>query len=404
MATKKTTNDKPYMTDEDFAQITQYGKDYNSATTDAQRQAAHDAAEELRAKYAYSGGVDGSDYISLKQPAQSYQSSSATSYTNQYQSLIDKLSGQIVDRPAFSYNYENDPLWAQLQKSYSREGERAMQDTLGQVAGRTGGMASSYAASAANQANNYQMAQLNDKIPELEQLAYSMYQDDVSNDRLNLQMIQALEQGDYTKYLGLLDQFNTDRSYEYQLQRDQIADGRYDEETAYDRNSDRQETAYNQAMDRWKLTGTVSAADAAVLGVPAGTGYEMYQAASSGGGSGSSGQTAQQEAGSGDIYQTLYDTGARDYGTAYGTLITQGYGTTTAKELATYFAETYLGSQQNGGESGGTVSEGANRLYQQLNAIPGLTEDNKLAMVEDALNSGKITDADAEWLMGYLGY
>lgn len=300
-------------------QLKEYGNAYNAATTDAQRQAAHDAAEALRAQYGYSGGVDGSDTIILPQKQQqTYQPSySRPSYVNQYQDLIDQLTGQIVDRDPFSYNYQDDPLWQQLQGSYGREGERAMQDTLGQVAARTGGMASSYAASAANQANNYYMAQLNDKIPELQQLAYSMYQDDADKDRLNLQMIQALESGDYAKYQDLLSQYNTDRSFDYNAWRDQIADSRYDAQWDYEVGRDQvsddrysQETAYEQALNRWKLTGTVSAADAAILGVPAGTGYGVYQAATGGSKSSAGGSTGANKStgnGTGEGDESDYD-------------------------------------------------------------------------------------------------
>lgn len=347
-------------------QLKEYGNAYNAATTDAQRQAAHDAAEALRAQYGYSGGVDGSQTILLPQQQQTYRPSySKPSYVNRYQDLIDQLTGQIVDRDPFSYNYQDDPLWQQLQGSYGREGERAMQDTLGQVAARTGGMASSYAASAANQANNYYMAQLNDKIPELQQLAYSMYQDDADKDRLNLQMIQALESGDYAKYQDLLAQYNTDRSFDYNAWRDQIADSRYDTQWDYEVGRDQvsddrysQETAYEQALNRWKLTGTVSAADAAILGVPAGTGYGVYQAASGGskGGSGGS-KSAGSGTGEGDesIYETLKSRGATDYGTAFAWLIQQGHGSTAADQMARYYEETYLPGSGTDEYEGATV-------------------------------------------------
>ena len=83
-----------------------------------------------------------------------------------------------------------------------------------------------------------------DKIPELQQLAYSMYRDEGDNMRLNMEMLTALEQGDYNKYLNALNQYNTDRNfaygtfqdqrnYEYQLDRDYANDLRYDQEWNY---------------------------------------------------------------------------------------------------------------------------------------------------------------------------
>ena len=59
------------------------------------------------------------------------------------------------------------------------------------------------------------MAELADKIPELRQLAYSMYMDEINGQRADLEMLMALEQGDYAKYQDLLSQYNTDRSFDY---------------------------------------------------------------------------------------------------------------------------------------------------------------------------------------------
>ena len=50
----------------DLDLIRQYTEAYNKAYAEgdkAGQQAAHDAAEKIRAKYDYSGGVDGSEYI-----------------------------------------------------------------------------------------------------------------------------------------------------------------------------------------------------------------------------------------------------------------------------------------------------------------------------------------------------
>jgi hypothetical protein len=86
-----------------------------------------------------------------------------------------------------------------------------------------------------------------------------MYQDEGDNLMSNLNMLVALEQGDYSKYQDLLSQYNADRSfdygvysddrnYNYQLSRDAISDSRYDDETAYNRNVYADETAYNRGI------------------------------------------------------------------------------------------------------------------------------------------------------------
>ena len=79
----------------------------------------------------------------------SYQN--APSYTSKYQDQIDDLMSSILNREQFSYDPESDPTYQQYKESYTRNGQRAMQDTIGQVSARTGGLASSYASAAGQQ-------------------------------------------------------------------------------------------------------------------------------------------------------------------------------------------------------------------------------------------------------------
>lgn len=236
---------------------------------------AHDYVERIRSNYGYSGDSDGSRYIPLEMGGGGrgnggggFSYEAAPTYTSRYQNQIDDLTRQILNREAFSYDPEKDPTYQQYKESYTRSGERAMQDTLGQVSARTGGLASSYAGSAAQQTYDNYMGALADKIPELKQLAYSMYQDEGNTQRANLEMLVALEQGDYAKYADLLAQYNTDRSFDYGVHRDnigderynnewnysvgrdQIADKRYEDETAYNRETYKDETEYARALEK----------------------------------------------------------------------------------------------------------------------------------------------------------
>ena len=82
-----------------------------------------------------------------------------------------------------------------------------MQNTLGQVSSMTsGGMPSSWAESAASEANDNYMQQLTNEIPALKQAAYGMYQDNLTNQN---NALSALEGADNNAY----SQFSNDRSY-----------------------------------------------------------------------------------------------------------------------------------------------------------------------------------------------
>lgn len=52
----------------------------------------------------------------------------------------------------------------------------------------------------------------------------------------------------------------------------------------------------------------------------------------------------------------------------------------------------------------GLLGERAQNLKMQLGTVPGLTEENKVAMIRDALDHGGITEQEAEQLLRYIGY
>lgn len=228
--------------------------DASAAGDRAGMDAAHRQAESIRALYGYSGGGDGSAYIptasTKKAGAEDFSYRTAPAYVNKYQSAIDALTGQITGRKGFEYDPETDPTYRQYREQYTRAGKRAMEDTLGQVSARTGGLASTYAGSAAQQTYDQYMSALADKVPELRQLAYQMYAAEGDRQRSDLELLRALEQGDYGRYQDLLGQYNADRSFAYGQYRDAMGDRRYQQELDYQRGRDAiSDQRYQQQMD-----------------------------------------------------------------------------------------------------------------------------------------------------------
>lgn len=333
---------------------------------------AHDYVERIRSNYGYSGDSDGSRYIPLEMGGGGrgnggggFSYEAAPTYTSRYQNQIDDLTRQILNREAFSYDPEKDPTYQQYKESYTRSGERAMQDTLGQVSARTGGLASSYAGSAAQQTYDNYMGALADKIPELKQLAYSMYQDEGNTQRANLEMLVALEQGDYAKYADLLAQYNTDRSFDYGVHRDNISDERYNNEWNYsvgrDQIADKRyedETEYNRALAKAQTLAAggdfsgykaLGYTDQEIAGLK--SAYNKAQASARSGGSKSGGSSASE-----DVYAGMYKAGIRSEGDAYAWLLSAGYNTTQAGKLAGYYADWMKNQGGKGSGSGGKTS------------------------------------------------
>lgn len=125
-------------------------------------------------------------------------------YLDQLNALADKLT---------QMNYED---WTQgdqyqtLASRYGDMGRMSMQDVLGQIAGRTGGLASSYATSAAQQ-------QYNDYMTQLEDVARSLYSSDRSDLMNDFSTLRNLYTDEYQRYRDTVED-------EYQRYRDQVSD------------------------------------------------------------------------------------------------------------------------------------------------------------------------------------
>lgn len=248
--------------------IIQSKQDYASATTDAARALANENANAWRRTGGYSGGGDGSQYIPQLTPAGnagisdltnqminygqfSYQD--APQFNDSYKPQYDQQLNDLVNFKDFSYDVNNDPLYAQYKSMYNREGQRAMENTLAQVSARTGGLASSYAVSAAAQANNYYAQQLADKIPDLYQMAYQQYADEYSRKNNNVNALMGARNFDFGVYGSALDQYNADRNFAYNNYADdfnrlgtQLGVLTEQDNTAYQRN----QAAMNDARSR----------------------------------------------------------------------------------------------------------------------------------------------------------
>lgn len=236
----------------DLDLIRQYTEAYNKAYAEgdkAGQQAAHDAAEKIRAKYDYSGGVDGSEYIKLGTGASPAKADTSwldklgdSSYNYDQSGQISAKLDALLNRTPFSYDAASDPLYQQYRKQYTREADRSAEDVLGKAAVMTGGMPSTAAVAASQQASDYQMSQMTDKIPELQQLAYSMYQDKLSGDRADLNTLIGIEDNNYNRWLA-------DRNYLYQLARDQVGDQQTADALAYQKQQDKLNYNYQKERD-----------------------------------------------------------------------------------------------------------------------------------------------------------
>lgn len=230
-----------------------YNKRYNkAANTVGLTQYANDEIQQQMMDYV-TANMNTPAAGGYSMPTYSYDVAKPT-YTSNYQTGIDALLAEVLGREKFSYNAEDDPLYQQYKTQYNREGNRAMNDTLASVASGAGGM-NSYAVTAAQQANNYYASQLADKIPELQQLAYEMYMDDIGMKRSDLGLLMDLDNTQYGRYRDDVGDWYKDRDFTYGQYRDNVGDYKWSTEFDYNVSRDkiadeRYDTEWQHKLDR----------------------------------------------------------------------------------------------------------------------------------------------------------
>ena len=241
-----------------------------NATTQEEKTAAHNRAENIRKAYgSYSGGGDGMKgqysptYVKPNKAAENSNvdalfnkfneayKNPAPTWTPRYEAEIQGLLSDISNRKGFSYNMNEDPIYQQYRDQYVREGQRAMKDTAAQTAALTGGYGSTYGAIAAQQGYDNYLAGLNDVVPQLEQQAYGRYTDELADKYNQLGAYQTEENRLYGQYMDALGQYNTDRNFAFGSMQAAMDQNNYENE--FDRNLFESDRNYGLTEEQWKF-------------------------------------------------------------------------------------------------------------------------------------------------------
>lgn len=134
-------------------------------------------------------------------------------FSSNYTQSLNNLYNQIMNRPGFQYNMNNDALYGAYKDQYVAQGKQAMKDTIAQGAALTGGYQNSYANTAGNQAYQTYLQRLNEIVPTLQQNAYAMYQDETSQLYNKANLTRDLYNQDYQQYRDRKSDYYADRDY-----------------------------------------------------------------------------------------------------------------------------------------------------------------------------------------------
>lgn len=196
--------------------------------------------------YTYKNYEESDAMKKMREQLQQVQLQKPEQYQSQWAQKQQQAASDYMNRPDFKYSLNGDPLYQQYKEQYQRQGKLAMQDTIGQAAAMNGGYGSSYGQMAGQQVYDSKLQQLNDRVPELYNLALSKYQADGEQLLNRFNLAASMEGQDYSRYQDALSAWQNERDY---------AAGRYDNERSTDYNlwADMDSREYSRYQDAQKL-------------------------------------------------------------------------------------------------------------------------------------------------------
>ena len=214
----------------------------SQATADADKN-RQELASQKPGDFSY-GSYEKSDIVKQAEALLQQQlSQQPGAYQSVWQAQLDETLAKILNREKFSYDLNGDALYQQYKDQAVLQGQQAMMDTMGQAQAMTGGYGNSYAQQVGQQTYQGYLQQLNDKVPELYQLALNQYNQE-GQDLYNQYGLYAdREQQDYGRYRDQVSDYNTELAR-------LTEDARYQGEQDYGRYMDALNIAYGQHRDQ----------------------------------------------------------------------------------------------------------------------------------------------------------
>ncbi len=203
----------------------------------------------------YGSGYKKSDSVLKAEQNKANAENALLGYGDFEYSKQGDLSGimdKILNREEFKYDLNGDALYKQYADKYITQGKMASQDVAGQAAAMTGGYGNSYAAAVGNSAYQQSLQQLNDVIPELQQLAYDRYAQE-GQDLLNqYSLLSADKNTEYGMWGDKRNQLIAERDYAANAANDAYARDYGEFNDAYNRDFSRywQETQFGYGQER----------------------------------------------------------------------------------------------------------------------------------------------------------
>ena len=173
-------------------------QDELNAKTAEQKLLASEAANQLRKSYGTESALDGQ----IRNLQSQIGSFGSFQYDNETE--YQKALKAVTDPVEFSYDQDSDPQYGAMRQAMLRERDRSVADTLARASAASGGMPSSYAVTAAQQAGDYYTGKLGDAGITLYQNALDKYMKDRNLDLSRLEALRSDRDDDYQIWLNRL--------------------------------------------------------------------------------------------------------------------------------------------------------------------------------------------------------
>ena len=239
------------MSQADIDAIAAAGLKYKNAETTAQKSAAHDEAEKIRAKYNYSGGVDGSNYVAItpKQYDMGLTGGDGSSLNTQINDVLSK----VLSKSEFSYDAEKDEAFQRYKEQMIDAGQKAYGSS---VAGASipGVSTNSVAEQIAQGANTAYLNKIGDAEQTFFDKAYNRYLQDSQTDNNNLSTLMNINNISYNRGQDT-------KNRDYQTSRDNVADSQWNTTFDYNKGQDAIANALNKeklALDAMSTNASIS--------------------------------------------------------------------------------------------------------------------------------------------------
>jgi hypothetical protein len=167
-----------------------------------------------------------------------YETAAPGDYQSKYQDQIDSVMTTIQGRKGLNYDFNADPLYHQYKDQYTKLGKEAAMNAAADVSALTGGFGNSYAATAASQANQQYLTQLNNIIPELARAAQERYDSETDNLYRQYGMLSDADATGYGRHRDAVGDYQTNRNYYYGQYRDSVGDDQWQDEFDYRKQQD----------------------------------------------------------------------------------------------------------------------------------------------------------------------